>query len=81
MGDSIGAAHDPAVADYRATSPRWRAGRNMIALWRIALNAENHLAPCAGCYGPSSWGNGDFPHLALMVCGPCLQRAMAIGSV
>jgi hypothetical protein len=23
-------AHDPSVADYRATSPRWRAGRNLI---------------------------------------------------
>ena len=23
-------AHDPSVAGYRATSPRWRAGRNMI---------------------------------------------------
>ena len=30
MGHSIGVAHDPSVADYRATSPRWRAGRNMI---------------------------------------------------
>ena len=29
MGDNIGVAHDPSVADYRATSPRWRAGRNM----------------------------------------------------
>jgi hypothetical protein len=29
MGDSIVAAHDPSVADYRATSPRWRAGRKM----------------------------------------------------
>jgi hypothetical protein len=31
MGYNIGAAYDPSVADYRATSPRWRAGRNMIA--------------------------------------------------
>ena len=29
MGHRIGAAHDPSVAGYRATSPRWRAGRNM----------------------------------------------------
>jgi len=31
MGHSIGVvAHDPSVADYRATSPRKSAGRNMI---------------------------------------------------
>jgi len=30
MGQSIGVAHDPSVADYRATSARLRAGRNMI---------------------------------------------------
>ena len=29
MGHSIGAAYDPSVADYRATSPRWRAGSNV----------------------------------------------------
>ena len=29
MGYTIGAAHDPSVADYRAISPRWRAGRNV----------------------------------------------------
>ena len=26
MGHSIGAAHDPSVADYRATSPRFAQG-------------------------------------------------------
>ena len=26
MGYSIGAAHDPSVADYRATSPRFAQG-------------------------------------------------------
>ena len=26
MGHSIGAAHDPSVADYRATSPRCAQG-------------------------------------------------------
>jgi hypothetical protein len=26
MGNSIGAAHDPSVADYRATSPRSAQG-------------------------------------------------------
>jgi len=31
MGRTNAAAYDPSVADYRATSPRWRAGRNMIA--------------------------------------------------
>ena len=30
MGHRIGAvAHDPSVADYRATSPRKRAGRKL----------------------------------------------------
>ena len=28
MGHADTVAHDPSVADYRATSPRWRAGRN-----------------------------------------------------
>jgi len=31
MGHSHGAAYDPSVADYRATSPRLRAGRKMIS--------------------------------------------------
>jgi hypothetical protein len=31
MGHNIdAAAHDPSVADYRDTSPRWRSGRKMI---------------------------------------------------
>ncbi|CAN5659595.1 hypothetical protein BH10PSE6_BH10PSE6_22640 [soil metagenome] len=30
MGSTDIVAHDPSVAGYRATSPRWRAGRNMI---------------------------------------------------
>jgi hypothetical protein len=30
MSHNIGAAYDPSVADYRATSPRWCAGRSMI---------------------------------------------------
>jgi hypothetical protein len=30
MSRGIGAAYDPSIADDRATSPRWRAGRNMI---------------------------------------------------
>ncbi len=29
MGNTDAAAHDPSVADYRATSPRFRAGRTM----------------------------------------------------
>ena len=29
MSHGIGAAYDSSVADYRATSPRKRAGRNM----------------------------------------------------
>src|SRR4051812_8881595 len=33
MGNSIGVAYEPSVADYRATSPRARAGRNMISTW------------------------------------------------
>ena len=30
MGHTDVVAHDPSVADYRATSPRWCAGRNLI---------------------------------------------------
>ena len=30
MGRGDAVAHDPSVADYRDTSPRWRAGRSMI---------------------------------------------------
>ena len=29
MSPTDGVAYDPSVADYRATSPRWRAGRNL----------------------------------------------------
>ena len=38
MGHADTVAHDPSVADYRATSPRWRAGRNMTTslLLRVA---------------------------------------------
>ena len=39
MGHADTVAHDPSVADYCATSPRWRAGRNMkrFLLSRVAL--------------------------------------------
>ena len=30
MGRTDTVADDPSVADYRATSPRWRSGRKMI---------------------------------------------------
>ena len=36
MGRTDAVAHDPSVADYRATSPRFRAGRNMIASYATA---------------------------------------------
>ena len=37
-------AHDPSVADYRATSPRWRAGRSMIT----AYFTSGHLPSFSG---------------------------------
>ena len=37
MGRTDAVAPDPSVADYRATSPRNRAGRNMIgSSWALA---------------------------------------------
>jgi len=39
MGDNIGVAYDPSVADYRATSPRWRAGRNMIGFLLLPVTS------------------------------------------
>ena len=45
MSYQIACAHDPSVADYRATSPRWRAGRNMTTAlcsyaWRLSEMSE-----------------------------------------
>ena len=39
MGCTDTAAYDPSVADYRATSPRWRAGRNMSLIFALARGA------------------------------------------
>ena len=46
MSHSIGAAHDPSVADFRATSPRKSAGRNMIG----SLFSEHD--GCQRCVNP-----------------------------
>jgi hypothetical protein len=35
MGNSIGAAHDPSAREDAGTSPRWRAGRNVIGFFRL----------------------------------------------
>ena len=37
-------AHDPSVADYRATSPRFRAGRNMICVRDQSVSMGNDSA-------------------------------------
>ncbi|CAN5243655.1 hypothetical protein BH10PSE6_BH10PSE6_50460 [soil metagenome] len=42
MGRTNTVAHDPSVADYRATSPRWRAGRNMKASGPNAVAIGQH---------------------------------------
>jgi len=35
MSHSIGAAHDPSAREDAGTSPRWRAGRNVIGFFRL----------------------------------------------
>jgi hypothetical protein len=37
MGRTDSVAHDPSVADYRATSPRKSAGRNMMGPLALLL--------------------------------------------
>jgi hypothetical protein len=59
MGNTITAAHDPSVADYRATSPRLRAGRNMRSTFedvcpRSRAAAQRSNAPGLREYIPSS---------------------------
>ena len=37
MSHSIGAAHDPAAREDAGTSPRWRAGRNVMGSLRVRM--------------------------------------------
>ena len=60
MGHSHGAAQDPSVADYRATSPRFaQGGKLIVAYFSYEYLKSQWLAPCMMVWLRSSLSLGS----------------------